>query len=247
MCLHSPQLSPIILRCEGGGQKPDVTSFFDGFISLLPVGSSPSFSSKKDSEGKIHPKHTRKYEDSRHLQQLKHAVATSSNFPASPVASTVHSSVPETDIRQLKHVLDTINTTKAVAKITLTQQVRRHRLDPYFVSVCNRIRVLKSSLVYITPLQERLWRRAFQFFDENKARSQQSRRACHVDILFCFFRTARYRPRSVKTFCENVSVHISLAAASKHPMLKHRVIAIRNSASCSCYYTGMHRPAVLPR
>ena len=130
VCLHSPQLTPIILRCDSGGQKPDVTSFFDGFISLLPVGSSPSFSSKKDSEEKIHPKHNRKYEDSRHLQQHKHAVATGFNFPASPSAPTAHSSVPETDIKQLKHVLDTINTTKAVAKITLTQQVRRYLLTP---------------------------------------------------------------------------------------------------------------------
>jgi hypothetical protein len=115
VCVHAPELSSIILQCESVGVKPDVTSFFDGFISLLPVTSPPLLlSGKKSSEGRA--EHTK---TSAH-QHRPAAAAGASSALVTPTASTAHA---DTDIKQLKRVLDTINTTKTISKITLTQQV----------------------------------------------------------------------------------------------------------------------------
>jgi hypothetical protein len=118
VCVHAPELSSIILQCESVGVKPDVTSFFDGFISLLPVTSPPLLlSGKKSSEGQFkRAEHTKTSAQ----QHRPAAAAGASSALVTPTASTAHA---ETDIKQLKRVLDTINTTKTISKITLTQQV----------------------------------------------------------------------------------------------------------------------------
>lgn len=120
VCVHAPELSSIILQCESVGVKPDVTSFFDGFISLLPVTSPPLLlSGKKSSEGQFKRAEHTKTSAQQHRPTAA-AGAGASSALVTPTASTAHA---ETDIKQLKRVLDTINTTKTISKITLTQQV----------------------------------------------------------------------------------------------------------------------------
>lgn len=163
VCVHSPDLSSIILRADGGGQKPDVTSFFDGLISSLPIASMPSVAGAKDSAKKSGALRAGK---AAHIT-LPHDLASTSagalglhNVAAAPSTATAHAqaAIPDTDLKRLKQVLDTINTTKTVSKITLSQQVGLAR--------CSCRIHTPSCLI---SLQARVWRKAFDFFDENKA------------------------------------------------------------------------------
>jgi hypothetical protein len=124
VCIHSPELATIIVRVEGNDRKPDVTSFFDGFISALPV-SSAALSSVKRLDLKNGMARDAKAVDSKAQQPLAVGASRSMMHGAPAAVSyggqhTAH----DTDIKQLKHVLDTINTTKTIAKFTLTQQAR---------------------------------------------------------------------------------------------------------------------------
>lgn len=119
VCIHSPELSTIIVRAEGADRKPDVTSFFDGFISSLPVAGA-ALSSVKRQDLKSGNARDAKAVDSKAVgasRGMMHAAGTAAQYGSQ---STAH----DTDIKQLKQVLDTINTTKTIAKFTLTQQAR---------------------------------------------------------------------------------------------------------------------------
>ena len=142
VCIHSPMLSAIVMRCQSDGQKPDVTSFFDGFISLLPVPGAPLLPGASSSDGKLMHGGIRKDHDST-LHEQKNALTGVSNYVSAPTTSSRHQTMPDTDIRRLKQVLDTINTTKTIAKITLTQQVRRAAFPSATRSISSR-RVFRS-------------------------------------------------------------------------------------------------------
>lgn len=121
VCLSSGELTSIMLRAEGGGQKPDVTSFFDGFISLLPVASSPLNSGLRQHDTKGVNVRNSSAADLNTLQQ--HSATAARSLSSASAAAAGQPSSYEPDIKQLKHVLDSINTTKTMAKIALTQQV----------------------------------------------------------------------------------------------------------------------------
>jgi hypothetical protein len=167
VCVHSPQLTSVVLRSEGSDRKPDVTSFFDGFISSLPVCGVRMTASSNRTPQKSKSDH--KALNSEVLQQL--AVV-----PSTPSDAALAVSQHDTDIKQLKQVLETINTTKTMLKISLTKQVPHCLFVLLWHSVLHAHDVTLSSdymLVWhicLSPTvgQERIWRRAFDFFDENK-------------------------------------------------------------------------------
>ncbi len=122
VCISSSDLTSILLRAENSGQKPDVTSFFDGFISLLPVASVPMAPGTRHHGGKSGGTGAAMPADVASLQQLTLPTARGNSSSRPAAASVGQSSHYEADIRQLKHVLDSISTTKTIAKITLMQQ-----------------------------------------------------------------------------------------------------------------------------
>ncbi len=120
VCVSSGELTSIILRAEDGGQKPDVTSFFDGFISLLPVASSPLKTSfrRMENNGRV----VRNESAVDYNTQQQSSTINARGLSSAAAAAAGQSSNYEPDIKQLKHVLESINTTKTIAKISLTQQ-----------------------------------------------------------------------------------------------------------------------------
>jgi hypothetical protein len=128
VCISSADLTSILLRAENSGQKPDVTSFFDGFISLLPVASVPMASGTRHHGGKSGGPGVGMPADAAPLQQFTSPTARG-NFSSRPATAAPSAAAAfgqpshhEPDIRQLKHVLDSISTTKTMAKISLMQQ-----------------------------------------------------------------------------------------------------------------------------
>jgi hypothetical protein len=102
-----------------------VTSFFDGFISLLPVSSASLTASMKRKDLKGDIDRGSMAANAAAMQQHIVGIPRSLSHVGVTVSSSAnHVTVHEGDIKQLKHVLDTINTTKTIAKFTLTQQVR---------------------------------------------------------------------------------------------------------------------------